>query len=151
VAIPDGVGGAIVAWTQEQNGAADAQIYAQRVSASGTLVWGPSGILVCDVDGVQEAPSIASDGSGGAFIAWRDARSPNGGAYAQHLNALGAPSWSLNGIRIGPQSWSERTVRIASDGGTGAIVAWHQDAGGDFQIYAQRLTSAGAFAWGPLA
>src|SRR5882724_287809 len=44
--ISDGAGGAIITWVDTRNGAQD--IYAQRIDATGTLLWNVDGIAICN-------------------------------------------------------------------------------------------------------
>ena len=94
--ISDGSGGAIVTW-QEDN----ADIRAQRVDFSGNPQWTARGVPVCTATDGQIYPQLASDGSGGAIIAWRDGRS--GGAadiYAQRVDSSGNILWTANGVPV---------------------------------------------------
>src|SRR5687767_12567283 len=67
---PDGMGGAIVVWSDARNGNAD--IFAQRLKPGGTVdpAWPVNGLPVCTATGTQTTPAVASDGLGGAFIVW---------------------------------------------------------------------------------
>jgi len=56
---------ALIAWVDARYGNND--IYAQRLTASGVASWRSNGAAVCTLATVQIAPSITSDGSGGAF------------------------------------------------------------------------------------
>jgi len=69
----DGAGGALVAW---KDGRPGAEIYAQHVKGDGTLFpgWAGDGLPVCTATEQQIAPTIASDGGGGAICAWQDYR-----------------------------------------------------------------------------
>ena len=87
--IPDGAGGAIIAWRDSRNGTED--IYAQRVNASGVTQWGPSGAAICTANNLQGSTRIVLDGAGGAIFAWMDSRSINNNIYAQRLNGAGVP------------------------------------------------------------
>ena len=67
-------------------------IYAQRVDHDGNLLWGPRGAAVCSANGYQWVPVLASDGFGGAIIAWEDDREETGGytdIYCQHIGPSG--------------------------------------------------------------
>lgn len=44
--VPDGMGGAVVAWQDLRNGV-DYDIYAQRMDAYGNMLWASNGILIC--------------------------------------------------------------------------------------------------------
>ena len=72
--IADGTGGAIVAWQAEPGGNYTTPYYiqAQRISASGALLWGASGQLIAQApiaDGYFNA-SLLGDGAGGAIVFW---------------------------------------------------------------------------------
>ena len=69
----DGAGGAIITWYDYRSGTAD--IYVQRVNASGVVQWTADGIAICTAAGYQTYPTITSDGAGGAIVTWHDQRS----------------------------------------------------------------------------
>ncbi len=148
--VSDGSGGAIITWYDERNGNYD--IYAQRINASGVVQWTTNGVPICTATNQQADPVIASDGSGGAIIAWRDFRSGNDDdIYAQRINASGVVQWTANGIPICNTSDSQVHPFIVSDGTNGAIIAWntHRMVGFDSytEIYAQRVNSSGTAQW----
>src|SRR5215831_7119744 len=105
--IGDGAGGAFVAWRDYSNRAAtDADLYLQRVTASGLIApgWPPGGVPVVVVVDSQDAPDLALDGQGGVLIAWQDFRNSGTGGtsldvYAQRIQGDGsiAPGWPANG------------------------------------------------------
>jgi predicted lipoprotein with Yx(FWY)xxD motif len=86
--VSDGVGGAIVAWVDNQGSHDD--IFAQRVDMLGAIQWTVNGTAVCVWSGDQNSPSLASDGASGAIVVWEDTRSGNTDIYAQRLDATGA-------------------------------------------------------------
>jgi hypothetical protein len=87
---PDGVGGAIVTW-QDHRGP-DWDIYAQRVTALGTIRWAPNGVALCTLANDQNNPTLAPGGPGGAIVAWTDARvsAASSDIYAQGVDSTGA-------------------------------------------------------------
>lgn len=86
----DDAGGAIVTWYDFRSGIKD-DIYAQRVDAQGTSQWTTDGVAVCLAAQHQFSPTIVSDASGGAIVAWYDHRNgTNDDIYVQHLNASGS-------------------------------------------------------------
>jgi hypothetical protein len=87
--VSDGAGGAIVTWQYDRSGTYD--IYAQRVNASGAIQWTANGVALCTATGNQFDPTIATDGSGGAIVTWRDHRSGSTfDIYAQRVGPDGA-------------------------------------------------------------
>jgi len=68
----DGAGGAIIVWTDWRNGNAD--IYVQKINATGSTQWTTDGVAICTAAGDQTDPQLSSDGYGGAFVTWTDRR-----------------------------------------------------------------------------
>ena len=147
----DGSGGAIVAWEDVRNGAANKDIFAQRVSASGTPLWTSTGVPVCTVAGDQSGLKVVPDGAGGAIIAWSDSRT--GGVadiYAQRLNSAGTPLWTADGVVVCGAPDTQGALEMVADGAGGAIVTWL-----DFRnlsvtsqdLYAQRINASGTPLW----
>jgi hypothetical protein len=150
--VSDGAGGAIVTWSDGRSGNGD--IYAQRVSAAGVPQWTADGVALCTNPSTQYPPAIASDGAGGAIVAWADFRnssSPNfqSDIYAQRITAAGVPQWTADGVALCTNPSYQYSPTIASDGAGGAIVTWY-DQRRNFpgtDIYAQRVSAAGAPQW----
>ena len=87
--ISDGAGGAIITWWDVRSGIAD--IYAQRVNASGVVQWTANGVAICTATNEQYYPQLVSDGAGGAIITWHDRRSgSNWDIYAQNVCSFGS-------------------------------------------------------------
>jgi predicted lipoprotein with Yx(FWY)xxD motif len=145
--IPDGAGGAFVTWEDYRGD--DADIYLQRVSATGLLTWTPDGIAVCNAADWQYAPKVATDGAGDAIVTWDDNRSGSGypDIYAQRVHFTGAV-WTSNGVAICSDPGLQLDPTIASDGAGGAIVVWADYRDGVTPIlYGQRVNAAGSAQW----
>jgi hypothetical protein len=142
--ITDGASGAIIVFQACLHG--NGRIYAERVDASGALLWGTDAVGVCAADGDQREPQAAADGCGGAIIAWSDSRVGGEAVYAQRLNAAGAPLWAASGVLVSAVA-DQRNIRVISDGAGGAIVVWQDSRSGSYCLYAQRLDAAGNVLW----
>jgi hypothetical protein len=138
--ISDGSGGAIITWHDGRSGLYD--IYAQRINSSGAVQWTANGVAICSATNDQNNSKITSDGSGGAIITWWDLRSGID-IYAQRINSSGAVQWTANGVAISTESNNQYPPNIASDGNGGAIITWHDDRNGNWDIYAQRINTNG--------
>lgn len=136
----DGTGGAVVAWH-----ASNGNFYAQRVGATGELLWGSSGLGLCTVLGAKGTIQMIPDGAGGVIAAWDDGRQGNGwSVYAQRLNSSGAPQWVTNGVVLSTDLYvNMRRPAIIPDGSDGAFVAWFSSAG----ARVARIGSGGASVW----
>lgn len=147
--VTDGSGGGIIGWVDFRNGNYD--IYAQRISSAGVPAWGPDGVAVCTATGFQEDPALVADGSGGAIVCWTDQRSgpsyTDSDIYAQRLSSSGAPQWAANGVPLCTATGADQSPQLTGDGLGGAIVSWFDFRSGDYDIYAQRISSAGSTQW----
>lgn len=141
----DGSGGAIITWLDFRSGT-NYDLYAQRIDASGVVRWASDGAAICTAVNDQSFQTITSDGSGGAIITWRDARSGIDEIYVQLINATGVTQWASNGVRISSSN-TTRNPTIISDGSGGAIITWQDFRSGTGDIYAQRINAAGTIQW----
>lgn len=156
VIVPDGSGGAIVGWTHLTGNADD--VYAQRISASGALLWQAGGVPLSLADNDQFSLQTAVDGNGGAWFVWIDNRNSFHDVYGQHLDKDGVPLWPQGGIRLNSVVGASEP-NVVADGAGGAIVAWydfrnHPMSGEAYyssawDIYAVHLDSAGQQLWSP--
>ena len=109
-------------------------------------------VPVCSAPNMQNQPSAASDGAGGAYIAWSDMRGDgvHPRVYVQHLTASGdvAAGWPINGRAIvdgQPQSYPV----AVEDGSGGVVVAWYAYVAPYVAgVFAQRLDRNGNLEWG---
>ena len=150
--VSDGSGGAIVVWGDQRSGT-NYDIYARRVDATGTPLWGADGVALCTAMGDQDAGAfllrpIISDGDGGAIVVWTDRRSgTNYDIHAQRVNAVGMVQWTPDGVAVCAAADDQSGHAITSDGAGGAIVSWHDNRNGFADIYAQRIDVSGAPQW----
>ena len=142
----DGAGGAIVAWMDM--GRRGYGLYAQRLNARGTRLWGDRGIVVKVGSPVGQNYVMTADGKGGVILAWEEARFGNSDIFAQRINAAGNKLWGAKGSAVCLEVSGQISPRLAADGSGGAIFAWH-----DFRlasssdIFAQRLDALGRRSW----
>jgi hypothetical protein len=145
----DGSGGAIIVWLDYRSGSSW-DIYAKHIDANGVPGWAQDGAPLCTASGDQYAPVIASDGSGGAIIAWVDLRNGYSGAYAQRIDSNGEVKWAQDGMPfyVGTYLFEYFTCQIVSDGAGGAIVTW-PDVLNPYSVYvrAQRIDASGSMKW----
>ena len=145
--ISDNAGGAIIVWEDSVNFYWD--IYAQRISSSGALLWAINGVAVCAVPNIQINPKIDVDDLGGAVITWQDKRnSTDYDIYAQRLNPSGTIQWAANGVVVCNSIGVQNNPRIEPDGSNGALISWiDKRVGTDYDIYAQRISALGTAMW----
>ncbi len=125
----DGQHGAIVTWNANTGGFPPiSKIYAQRIDAGGNLMWG-SQVLVSGSLRFSNAPSIASDGNGGAYIAYAYYPRPEYDVYVQRLDANGAVQWDPKGIGVATGSGDQDSPMLFSDGAGHAFLTFADWAG----------------------
>ncbi|HET9135404.1 MAG TPA: hypothetical protein VFO76_02110 [Candidatus Kapabacteria bacterium] len=158
--ISDGNDGAIIVWQDYRNNNWD--IFAQHLDAGGVPKWGDNGKNLCTAATItntnQTAPVVTTDGNGGAYVVWKDAR--QGGTdldlYAQHISSDGTLVYGTGGAGVcvnKPDATQPTNIAICSDGFGNAFVAWEDyrssisPSGNRPDIYMNKLTGNGV-AWG---
>lgn len=118
----DGAGGAVVTWIDWRDPLDG--VYAQRIDASGSASWVTNGVPLCIGSGTN--PEIATDGSGGAIVAWQDYRGTYSGVYAQHVDSLGQVGYLplvITSVKDVPNDQGGR-VRITIDSPSWDNAGW---------------------------
>ncbi len=148
-AIPDGAGGAVIAWQDARGGSVMvADIYAQRVNSNGAVQWTSDGVAVCVAADQQSLPVLVSDGAGGAIVAWSDHRSgTNRDIYARRVTSAGSLQWTVDGVAVCTATEEQDSPAIAIDAAGGALITWTDARNGLTDIYAQRVNGLGAAQW----
>jgi hypothetical protein len=147
----DGSGGAIIAWLDNRSDT-NFDIYAQKINSNGARQWSPTtGVVICDISGIQQNFDICCDGSGGAFIVWEDYRDgDNYDIYALHIDSNGNIDGDANGTAIDNESDDQFNPEICCDGNGNAIMVWEDEHTGsttDHDIMTQKLDSNGDTQW----
>lgn len=159
--VPDGESGAILVWEDRRNGSF-AQVYAQRVLPDMSVApgWPVDGLRLCSQPTAPgdrrlflgeeiDQSSVASDGSGGAFVVWRDFRAGAWTAdlYAQHVRGDGTleAGWPADGLPICRAAGDQLWPSVAADGAGGLYVAWEDERAqsGDTNIFVQHVDGSG--------
>lgn len=96
----------------------------------------------------QGGHTFVSDGSGGTYIAWQDLRSGSYDIYMQHMSAQGVELWASGGINVCNASGDQMFPALMLDVAGVVMVTWSDfRSGNNYDIYAQRLSSAGTALW----
>ena len=160
--VPDGQGGAIVIWQRPDEG-----VRAQRLLASGARApgWAEPWVALSRFPGepaITRYPgsqwvryarlcAVATDGEGGAYVAWSDRRRDEGDIYVQRVRSNGAiaEGWPADGLAVCAEPGPQRAPSLAGDGAGGVFVAWQDTRlGGEADLFAARVTPAGSIAPG---
>ncbi len=142
--VEDGTGGFMFAFSDARNGAANLDVFAQRINSSGVAQWG-TGTAVTTAGLSQYLFKTVSDAAGGLAIAFLD--ESNGACIVQKINNTGSPLWAVNGVPASPVGPFVYAVDLIPDAAGNIIVGFNVD---DVSyIIAQKLDATGAQAWGP--
>ncbi|MFI5371587.1 MAG: hypothetical protein ACHQ52_08520 [Candidatus Eisenbacteria bacterium] len=149
-AVPDGLGGAIVAWDDARAGVALGEdVYVQHLTVAGAPApgWPANGEALFTDTHRQIQPQLVVDGSGGAIAVWEDDRvDPETDLYAKRLLADGTfdPGWPATGAPVTTAPSSQFPFTVASDDAGGVFVAWDDRRSGvDDDVYVQHLAATG--------
>lgn len=148
--VSDGVGGALIFWVHEPY--STPQIWGQRVSAGGEILWATDGIPVCTASGSKSLLQVISDGAGGAIAVWRDRRGSDDDFYGQRIDQDGNILWPVGAPSVEAQplvtvAGNQEDLSAVSDGAGGVIIAWHHPDAVDDAAYAQRIDPNGNRMW----
>ncbi len=140
--ISDGIGGAIMSWTDYRTGVTS-DIYAQRVNSTGAVQWTATGEIICTAAGDQINSKLVSDGNSGAIITWEDHRNAgNSDIYIQGLLSNAAIVYTANGYGICTVGQDQTRPAIVSNNNLGSFVVWQDFRGTfSFDIYQYGLFS----------
>jgi hypothetical protein len=146
VAAPDGEGGVIVGYLDNNSGID--HVFASRLTSSGgfAIGWSTTGNTVCFQPNGQGQLSMVSDGSHGAILGWVDLRNLSLDIYAERLDPYAqlAPGWVADGNQVCTVPSLKSQPAMAPDGSGGATFAWGDNRLGPISVYALRLTSGGS-------
>jgi hypothetical protein len=92
-------GSVIVSFSRDTGFRSNRYLYANKISASGKLLWGAKHVHVWDGGSLQlgNYPSFVPDGNGGAVFAWYSS-SPSLEVHVQHIASDGTEVFAHNGV-----------------------------------------------------
>jgi len=148
--VSDGSGGAVLAWQDQRNGT-NYQIFAAHVLATGQAdsAWPADGRLLAPGTWDEFTPKLVRDGAGGAIVAWEDRRdfaTSGQDIYASHVKANGVvdPAWPTLGRALCTALGTQQIPAIVAVDAGGAIVAWQDDRGPTWDLYATHVWTDGS-------
>src|SRR5205085_7201262 len=117
------------------------------IDAAGALAW-PGGVRLTNDASQEIIGGVVPDAAGGAIVYYSNDFCMTGRAIVvQRLDATGALRWGA-GVPVCVRPFSQQDPAGITDGRGGAIFAWSDlRSGADFDVYAQRVDSTGAWLW----
>lgn len=147
-------GSVVISWVREKGFGSNAILVANKISTSGTLLWGSKNIPIFTSGSLQfgNFPYFVPDGSGGAVFAWYTS-SPSLQCFAQHILANGTAAFGQGGVAVSTDTVDVRVAPSAAyRASTGEVfVFWTEEDSNQFVngVYGQKLNSTGLAQWGP--
>ena len=140
--VNDGLGGFIAVWRDERDVYSD--LYAQRVDATGNLLWDKDGIPICTAGGHQDKPFIVHTEGERFFVAWLDYREDFGEAstdaiYGQQIDLGGTLLWEENGTPISTQEGQHYPPFVVAVGQGRWRVVWSNNQRDNGDIYLKQF------------
>ena len=146
--LSDGEGGAIIVWEDERRSTEFQDLYIQRITSTGIILWEENGIPVYPSESLQSNPVLIADDHGGFYVVWWDVVGiENWHIMAFRLSMEGKPLWD-EPLLITPKDGMQGEPRVVVDGKGGLIVVWqiYENFIND-QLYAQRISPDGKKLW----
>jgi len=146
-------GSVIVSFSRDTGFRTNRYLYANKISASGQLLWGAKHVHVWDGGSLQlgNYPSFVPDGNGGAVFSWYSS-SPSLQSFVQHINADGTEAFQHNGV---PVSTNASQIRVSPSAAYNPqtmdiFVSWEEENSQQSMsgVYAQRVDATGTRQWG---
>jgi hypothetical protein len=149
--LADGDGGVWIVWQDERSFASRARdVYIQRLDADGRAAFGADGQAVAARTGMEDQPTLCSDGDGGVFVVWQDKTADPifYDLHGQRVDSRGELAW--NGGLPKPLvvvGWDQDGPSACPDGEGGFFLAWSDSRDDVGDIYAQRFDADGDPRW----
>ena len=140
--VEDGTGGIIVVWRDERDIYGD--LYMQRISSDGTIIWKENGIPLCTAGGHQDKPYIVKLDDDKFFISWVDFRGDVGektvnAIYCQKIDISGKILWNKEGVPVSTSKGEHYPPFVVSIGNGECMVVWSNSGRDNGDIFLKRF------------
>ncbi|HPR58252.1 MAG TPA: T9SS type A sorting domain-containing protein [Bacteroidales bacterium] len=142
---PDGY--ALIVFMDLRTGESNPVAY--RVSPTGEMVWGTSGILLANNSNFDPNPKVCATSTGNAVFSWQSAGDNLSEVRLQKISAAGEKLWGEEGIILSDPSLSLTSPSILPAGADQVFLVWHEESGPFWSpnrgLYVQKLDADGNF------
>lgn len=128
-AVPDGSGGAILTFLDSRLPGVGSDIWGQRVSSTGQILWDVNDVAICTAASYQRGIEMYPVGSGGAVLAWSDTRNGNYDLFAQRIDGAGLCLWDVEGVLVSTDNRSRYQHSLVGNN-QHAWVSWYNTSAG---------------------
>jgi hypothetical protein len=134
-----------VGWQDFRSGV-NQGLYLQKITVSGTLAFGPSGLTISVMGGDQLYPEMISDTQDGIYITWESyIDTAKSDIYCLHVDGEGqlVQGWQTNGNIVSDALFWQLDPCIGPDGDGGCMIGWEdgRSSGKEqtYNLFAQRM------------
>jgi hypothetical protein len=138
--VPDGAGGAIVAW--HDIGRSEPildRVYAQHLSPRGELLWPDTGLAIINWGSNRTLENAISDCHNGLIVQWCSPMA------VQRIDSLGNLLWGPEGLRMTDSIYDQVFSRLVMTSDSCFVSVWFDERG----LYAQKFNLEGQRLWNP--
>jgi hypothetical protein len=145
----DPEGHALITFTDIRTG--DNNPVAYRVSPSGEMMWGATGIMLANNDNFDPSPKVCTTEAGNAVFTWQSAPSGDSEVRLQKIAPDGQLLWG-DGIILAQSGTNFTSPYLLPADGDHVFLIWHKETGPFWApnrgLYVQKLDVDGSFVWG---
>ncbi len=145
----DTSGNCVLAFNDVRDG--NANVYAYKISPTGTFEWGADGIALTTAVEDEYAPKICVTGYNNTIVVWERPATPHTQIVMQKIEPDGTLTWGSQGIiyQTGSQDYTGPVALPLSD--DNFILAFYKQTGPSYSptrhVFAQKFNSNGAAIW----
>jgi hypothetical protein len=145
----DPEGHAVITFTDLRTG--DNNPVAYRVSPSGEMIWGATGIMLANNDNFDPSPKVCVTEAGNAVFAWQSVPGADSEVRLQKIAPDGQLLWG-DGIILAQSGTNFTSPYLLPADGDHVFLIWHKETGPFWSpnrgLYVQKLDVDGSFVWG---
>jgi hypothetical protein len=148
--IADSAGNAVVTFCDLRGG--DMDVWAYRVAADGSMMWGADGIAISENPDYEAAPRVCENSQGDFVFVWPQIPSTGTGSIRmQRVTPAGVPQLPANGVKIGGLANEKPAFSsvVAAENGA-VIVSWVRNIAqftSPRHLHTQKVAPDGTLLW----
>ena len=132
-----------VVWEDLRNHPIFSDVYAQKVSLDGSVLWQENGLALCTESRKQYGSRLTTDGQGGVYFVWSDERNanyPEVEVFVQHVSSDNEVTFTDGGLSVSEAEYVQYNPLLRKDGAGGVFAVWGDLRSGSDAIYGQHIS-----------